>query len=734
MKKRFPFYRQPDQMDCGPTCLKMIAAYHGKYYSNEFLREKSFITREGVSIIGISEAAEEIGLQSLVASVSFPTLKNEAPLPCIVHWRQRHFIVVYKTDKNYIYVADPAFGKIKYEREKFLAGWLYNREKNDETESYVLLLEPTPEFYTGDKDSNAADTAGLRYILPYIRPHRRYIAQLVLGLVTLLLLSALFPFLTQAVVDQGIKNLDLNFIYLILAGQLMLFFSVTALEAMRSWILLHVGSRINIAIISGFLLKLMKLPMSFFDSKMTGDLMQRIDDQERVAEFLRSTTINVVFSFFQLLLFGSLLAVFNLRIFLLFLAGSCCYIIWVLIFVKKRARLDYIRRDEAAENRSSMLQLIQGMQEIKLNNSEKRRRWEWESIQVRLYQISVKGLKLEQLQVTGANFIRECNNILMTFLAASAVIHGDMTIGMMLSVQYMLGQLNGPLNSFITFSQSAQMARISIARMNEVIHSNQAEDAQDKITELPADKSISFENVSFRYGGPSSGEVLKDLTLEIPRNKITAIVGTSGSGKTTLLKLLLKFYHPTSGNIRVGNTNLSSIDHRLWRERCGAVMQDGFIFADTIVRNITESNTEEKIDKKKLQQAVHIANIGGMIEALPLGYKTNLSWGGISLSGGEEQRVLIARSVYKNPDYLLFDEATSALDANNEMIIMNNLQQFFQGKTVVIIAHRLSTVRNADNIIVMEKGQIVEQGTHHELTAQKGAYYTLVKNQLELGQ
>lgn len=728
---KFPFFKQLDQMDCGPTCLKMIAKFHGKTYPIEYLREKSYITREGVSFLGLSEAAEAINLRTLSVVLNYDDFAEKAPLPCVVNWRQRHFIVVYKFEKGKVYCADPAFGLITYTKQQFIEGWLYNKKTDDE--SVVLLFETTPEF---DDENDQLENKKKRnwiFLLHYLKPHKRFLWQLFYGLIASTVIQLLFPFATQAIVDYGINTRDIGFIYIILLGQLMLFISQTLIGVIRSWILLHIGARINIAILSDFLAKLMKLPISFFDSKMTSDILQRIDDNRRIESFLSSTTLNIIFSGLTFIVFGAVLSVYSLKIFLVFLVFAIIYVLWVLIFVKKRAELDYKRYDAAAENRSSILQLINGLVEIKLNNSEKRRRWEWEGVQIRLFKISVKGLSLSQLQVTGANFINELKNIIILVIAANSVVNGAITLGIMLSIQYIMGQLNAPLQDFISFLQSAQDAKISLQRLSE-IHGKTNEDELSTLSERHHGRdSIILKNVGLQYGGPNSRWILEDINLCIPQGKVTAIVGTSGSGKTSLLKLLLKFFKPTRGEIFVGNVNLENIQTNMWRKDCGVVMQDGFIFADTIARNITESSSEEYIDKEKLKKSVHIANLDQMIENLPLGYNTNLSWGGVSLSGGEQQRVLISRAVYKDPSYLLFDEATSALDTNNEKIIMERLSDFFEQKTVVVVAHRLSTVKSADQIIVLDKGKIVETGTHEELVKKQNHYYTLVKNQLELG-
>ncbi|WP_127139049.1 peptidase domain-containing ABC transporter [Flagellimonas oceanensis] len=731
-RKSFPFYKQLDQMDCGPTCLRMISKYYGRLYPANFLRQKSNITRDGVSMAGIAEAAEKIGFHTLAVALDFETLKNEVPLPCIAYWRQRHFVVIYKITKNKVFIADPGHGFLEYSKVDFLKGWI-GKNADDDSEGYLLLIEPTPKFYEFGEDEKT--NYGFRFLTKYFIPYRKYLFQLFLGLFAGSILQLIFPFLTQSIVDYGINYENINFIYLILIAQLILFISQTTVEVVRSWILLHVTSRINISLISDFLIKLMRLPIAFFDSKNTGDILQRIYDHERIQDFFSSTTLNTLFSAFNVIIFGLVLAYYDLTIFLLFFIGSLIYIGWTLMFLKKRARLDYKRFDQAADNQSNIVQLISGMQEIKLNGSERRRRWEWEGIQVKLFNISVKSLSLTQTQNVGGQFFNELKNILITFISAKSVINGDLTLGMMLSVQYIIGQLNLPINNFITFIQSGQDAKISLERLAEIHQKKEEEIVGEKsVEELSENKTIYIDKLVFRYGGNSAKKVLDNVTLQIPEGKVTAIVGTSGSGKTTLIKLLLKFYDPEEGKIRVGENNLSQINTMFWRRNCGSVMQDGFIFNDTIARNITESDPEGIMEKERLHQAVKVANISDFIEELPLGYNTKIGSSGANISGGQKQRILIARAVYKNPNYIFFDEATSSLDSNNEKDIMQNLEEFYKGKTVVVVAHRLSTVKNADQIIVLERGKVIERGDHFTLTAKKGVYYSLVKNQLDLDQ
>lgn len=719
-------------MDCGPTCLRMIAKYYGRSYQVDYLRKKSNITREGVSMAGIAEAAESIGFHTLPVSLDFLTLKNEVPLPCVAHWRQRHFVIIYKITKTHVYIADPGYGLVSYGIREFIEGWI-EKGAHEHSEGFLLLLETTPRFYeNGDEQESRV---GFSFLTSYIKPYSKYVFQLFLGLLVGSILQLIFPFLTQAIVDYGVNYQNVNFIYIILIAQLTLFISESMVEVIRSWILLHVTSRVNINLISDFLIKLMRLPIAFFDSKNTGDIIQRIYDHDRIGEFLSSTTLETIFSVFNILIFGFVLAYYDLLIFSVFIVGSFIYVVWALLFLKKRAELDYKRFDQAANNQSSIFQLISGMQEIKLNGSERRRRWEWEAIQIKLFKISLKSLSLTQKQTAGGLFINELKNIIITFIAAKAVIDGSLTLGMMLAIQYIIGQLNLPINGLITFIQAGQDAKISLERLSEIHQKKDEEDRRiESIMELPEDRSIYLDKLSFRYGGKSSPKVLDNISLSIPEGKITAIVGASGSGKTTLIKLLLKFYKPTKGKIKVGNVNLANLGTTFWRRTCGSVMQDGFLFGDTIARNITESDSEGSIDKRRLTNAVNIANISNYIEQLPSGFHTKIGSAGSNVSGGQKQRILIARAVYKNPEYIFFDEATSALDANNEKTIMEKLDSFYKGKTVVVVAHRLSTVKNADQIIVLDKGRIIEHGNHDELTKKKGLYYSLVKNQLELGQ
>jgi ATP-binding cassette, subfamily B, bacterial len=725
----FPFYKQHDASDCGATCLRMIARHYGRHYSLEYLREVSYLDKEGVSLMGISDAAEKIGLRTLGVKTGFQRLLQDIPLPCVAHWQQDHFVVVYRVADKKVFVADPKIGKIQLGEQEFLNGWISD-VVNTEPQGILLLLETTPEFYK--RDGEKTDQSGFGFLWSYLTQYKKLIWQLGLGLLLGSLIQLVFPFLMQALVDKGVQLNDIGFVYLILAAQGMLFLSQVAVEFIRGWILLHIGTRVNINLVSDFLIKLMRLPMSFFDSKMTGDLLQRIYDNERIERFLTSSSLTTLFSVVSLFVFGIVLLFYNWVIFLVFFVAAGLYFGWVALFLQRRRALDYRRFDQMAENQNTLIQLVNGMQEIKLHNAERQKRWAWERIQARLFRVNVQYLATDQFQRAGAAFINEGKNILITIISAKAVIDGNMSLGMMLAVQYIIGHMNAPLESLVQFILAAQEAKISLERMNE-IHRRPDEEpnAESQVTVLPSNGDLSIQNLWFRYGGPHDPWVLRNINLSFREGKTTAIVGTSGSGKTTLLKLLLNFYGPTEGSVRLGDLNLSNINNSLWRSHCGVVMQDGFIFSDTIARNIALG--EENIDRRRLLYAAKVANIQAFIESLPLGYNTKVGQDGAGLSQGQKQRLLIARAIYKDPQYIFFDEATNALDAYNERVIMHNFDLAFRNKTVVIVAHRLSTVRNADHIVVLEKGEVVEQGTHQELTDKRGAYYHLVKDQLELG-
>ena len=719
-------------MDCGPTCLRMVARFYGKSYSLQNLRDRCHITREGVSLLGISDAAESIGFRTTGVKVTWRQMVEEMPLPCIVHWNQRHFVVVYDVVKKHgvykVMVADPASGLLEYTEEDFRGLWLESERK---TEGIALILEPTPKFYEEEGDDERRHY-GFGYVLKYLRPYRTYIIQILLAMLTASVISLLMPLITQSVVDKGIGTGSLSLIVVLLIAQLTLTLGGLANNLIRSWLMLHTTSRVSISLISDFLCKLMRLPIAFFDSKMVGDIMQRIGDYNRIQTFLTGSLLSMVIAVVSFVVYGLIMAGYNATIFIVFLIGASLYVLWVLLFMKRRRKLDYMRFQQASANQSNIVQLIGGMQEIKLNNCEKQKRWEWEAIQARLFKVGVKSLTLGQVQEIGSTFIDQTKNILMSFIAAKSVIDGGMTLGMMMALQYIMGQINAPISQFISFVQSAQDASISLDRLGEIHEMKDEEPAEEeRIKDIPSDADIVFRDVVFQYDGPHSPRVLDEVSLTIPSGKVTAIVGASGSGKTTMLKMMLGFYPPVSGEVLLGNVSLKNYSESRWRARCGTVMQEGYIFSDTIAANIAVS--EEYPDMERVRWAAGVSNIKYWIEGLPLGYGTKIGADGHGLSSGQKQRILIARAAYKDSRYLFFDEATNSLDANNERTIMENLERLFSEKTVVVVAHRLSTVKNADNIIVLDKGRIAEQGTHSQLTALRGKYYELVKNQLELG-
>ena len=736
MKKKFPSYRQADFKDCGPSCLKIISKYYGKLLSIQALRDLSETTREGSSLYTLSDAAEQVGFRTLGVKIDLEKL-CEVPLPCILHWNNNHFVVLYKVKKKRngtykLYVSDPAHGLLTYDKQTFLKFWIGQNADEHSQEGIALLVEPTPKFFNDEMNQEKENAKlGFKLLFPYVWRYKKFIIQLAIGLTAVSLLQLINPFLTQSVVDVGIQNQDLVYIYLILIAQLFIFFGRTALELIRSWILLHLSTRITISLVSDFFIKLMNLPISYFDVKLTGDIMQRISDHKRIEKIMTTSSLDVLFSFFNLFIFGGILAYYSLQIFTVFFIGSILYFVWVTLFLKRREALDYKRFSEVSQEQSKVMELVNGMQEIKLHNAEKQKRWQWEYIQARLFKVSMQGLVLEQTQGIGSRFINELKNIIIVFLSAKLVIDQSITLGMMMAITSIVGSLNGPVLQLIRFVRQAQDAKISLARLSE-IHEKEDElsDNKNKVKQIPQG-DIELKGVSFRYKG-SDKNVLEDLNIRIPKNKITAIVGTSGSGKTTLMKLLLKFYSPEKGEIKLGNVSLESIDQKKWRDYVGTVMQEGFIFSDTIANNIAVG--EDHIDFERLNYACKVANIETFIEGFPLHYNTVIGREGIGMSTGQKQRLLIARAVYKNPNMLFLDEATSALDANNEKTIMKNLNQFFQDKTVLVIAHRLSTVVNADQILVLENGKVIEKGTHDELVAKKGSYFKLVKNQLQLGQ
>lgn len=727
--KKIPFYKQYDTTLCGITCLQMICDFYGIKYSVNDLSKYCSTTVEGVSILSLSELCNKLGLHAISGKVSIEQIK-EAPLPCILHWNQNHFVILYQKRKKIFYLVDPARGYSRYKEKEFKEHWI-STLSNGKEKGTALFLQPTPAFYELQTE-HQPEKRSFSFLFGYLRQYRRYFGQIIIGLLVGSILQLIFPFLTQAIVDVGIKHQNLNFIYLILAGQLMLTVSRTSVDFIRRWILLHISMRINISLVSDFFIKLLKLPMSFFDTKLMGDLLQRMNDHSRVEKFLTTQTLSVLFSLFSFIVFGIVLLCYNLPIFCIFLAGSVAYSLWIALFLKRRKQIDYLYFEKQANNNNKTYQFITAMQEIKLQDCEQRRRWEWEDVQAELFEANMKSLKLRQTQEAGSIFINEIKNIVITVVAATAVINGQMTLGMMLAVQYIIGQLNSPIEQLMNFIYSLQDVKISLERINEIHEMENEESDANALTDFQdMDKSLRLKHVDFKYDPHALNKILDTVDFTIPEGKVTAIVGTSGSGKTTIIKLLLGYYQVLGGEIGIGNTNINRFNMKWWRRQCGVVMQDGVIFSESIARNIAVD--DEEIDKERLAWAAQIANIDDYIMHLPLKYNTLIGQDGIGLSQGQKQRILIARAVYKNPQFIFLDEATNALDANNERAIVENLMEFYKGKTVIVVAHRLSTVKNADLIVVIEKGKIIETGKHQELIANQGAYYNLVKNQLELG-
>ena len=733
MKDSFKCIIQSDSMMCGITCLQMVCKHFGREVSLRTLSKLCVATSEGVSMLGVNEAANKLGLRTMCARTDFDTL-SKATLPCVLHWNQNHFVVLYKVRKARIfYVADPGKGLVKYNLEEFGKHWVSTVSQGEE-KGIAMFLEPTLEFYSHKVDNEEEDGSprSFQFLFGYIKQYRKYFGQIVLGLLVGSLLQLILPFLTQSIVDVGIKNQNIGFIWLILLGQLMLTISRTAIDFIRRWLLLHISLRINISLVSDFFIKLLKLPMSFFDTKLMGDLMQRMGDHSRVNTFLTQQTLSIVFSLFTFVVFSIVLLSYNWLVFTIFMLGSLLYGGWLALFLRRRKVLDYELFEQQAINNNKTYEFITSMQEIKLQDCEQRRRWEWEDVQADLFNVQMKSLKLQQTQEAGSIFINELKNIVITVVAATAVIHGQLTLGMMLAVQYIIGQLNSPVEQLMSFFYSVQDVKISLERINEIHRMDDENGKQGLETAVKEEnKGIDLKDVNFKYDPHALKTIIDDVSLTIPKGKVTAIVGASGSGKTTLIKLMLGYYPVLGGQINIGGTDVNTLNKKWWRKQCGVVMQDGVIFSESIARNIAVDDGE--IDKERLQKAAEIACIHDYVLGLPLKYNTKIGRDGVGLSQGQKQRILIARAVYKNPDYIFLDEATNSLDANNERMIVEHLDEFYKGKTVVIVAHRLSTVKNADQIVVLDKGKVVEIGNHESLTAKRGAYYNLVKNQLELG-
>ena len=729
----FKVERQHDSMQCGIACLQMICNYYGKEYSLDSLSKICFATTEGVSMLGISETATSLGFHVVNVKCTVKTL-TEVSLPSILHWNQNHFVVLYRVkNENKFYIADPGKGLVTYSLEEFKKHWI-STNSNGQDKGIAMFLETTPTFFTHQMEDKKkiSGKRSFHFLFGYVKKYRKYFGQVILGLIVGSLSQFVLPFLTQSIVDVGIKNQAIGFVWLILLGQLMLTISRTAIDFIRRWLLLHISLRINISLVSDFFIKLLKLPMSFFDTKLMGDLMQRMNDHSRVNNFLTQQTLNITFAMLTFVVFSVVLFFYNKLVFAIFLLGSILYGVWMTLFLKRRKLLDYELFEQQAINNNKTYEFITTIQESKLQDCEQRRRWEWEDTQAELFGVQMKSLKLQQTQEAGSIFINEVKNIIITVVAATAVIHGQMTLGMMLAVQYIIGQLNSPVEQLMNFFYSLQDVKISLERINE-IHQMDDENGKEGLLTSIEDKNegIDIKNIMFKYDPHALRKTIDDVSIHIPQGKVTAIVGASGSGKTTLIRLMLGYYPVLEGQINIGNTDINKLNKKWWRRQCGVVMQDGVIFSESIARNIAVDDGD--IDKERLLKAAEIACIKDYVMALPLKFNTKIGRDGVGLSQGQKQRILIARAVYKNPDYIFLDEATNSLDANNERSIVENLDKFYKGKTVVVVAHRLSTVKNADQIVVIDHGNVVEVGNHESLTAKRGAYYNLVKNQLELG-
>ncbi|EDP96133.1 peptidase domain-containing ABC transporter [Kordia algicida OT-1] len=732
--KPFEFVYQHDVMDCGPACLVMIARYHGKKYYIRQVRDECFLGKDGSNLLGIEEGAIKMGFETMPVKITIDELIQKAPLPCILFWDNGHYVVLYKVKKHPITnkvsfkIADPSHGKITIDQVNFEKMWL------QQDKGIALFLNPTEAFH--DKEIIKEKAFSFAFIYKFLKPYKREISILGLGLGVTSFFTLIFPFLTKALIDIGVESKNLNFVFIILLAQVFLFLSSTLVEIVKSWVLVYINSKINITIVSDFLNKIILLPFSFFDSRQLGDFSQRIQDHERIEEFLTSQSLMVIFSSLNFLVFFFVLTYYDFKILVIYSSLTLLAIIWSLVFLKKLEKIDYYRFNYKSESQQSVFELINGIEEVKLNNMERYRISRWKKSQIKLFKINLRALKLDQIQLMGYDFINQLKNIVVIFIAAREVILGNITLGALLSISYIIGQMNSPINQLIEFFRSWQFAKLSLERLYEVQNiENEVQNHHVLLYEnnnhtTTTPKGIAVNNVSFQYSGPRSPYVLENIDFNIPKGKTTAIVGESGSGKTTLMKLLLKFYNPIEGTIKYDNDNLVDISAKDLRKNCGIVLQDGFLFSDTLERNIVTGDAE--VDPKQLQKALHIANLEEFVSTLPSGLQTMVGSNGNGLSGGQRQRVFIARAVYKNPHFIFFDEATSALDAENEKIIYEHLDSFFKGKTVVKIAHRLSTVKNADQIIVLKKGHIVERGTHTELVKTKGYYFNLVKNQLEL--
>lgn len=721
------FTRQFDQMDCGPSCIRMVASAYGKDYPLSYLRSLSHLTREGVSIAGIRDALQQIGLRSATFEMTFEQLREHCPLPAILHWEQNHFVVLYDVRRSRVtgkwkyYVANPAYGKHTFDEEGMAHYWL------NDTKGVVIAIEPTEQF---DKIPEVKQKHSLlRFARKYVWPFKLEMSQSAVGMLLGILLSLVTPFLTQTMVDDGIGLRNMSVILSIMVAQMFIFLGSFSMNLISSWVSLYMSTRINIHILSDYLTKLLRLPMTFFETKSVGDYQQRLGDHARLQGFVTYGTLQTFFSIVSVPFYLVIIGWYSPVILGAYLLLTALSTMWMAYFFRRRKALDYEQFKVNSENQNKQFELLQGITDIKLNAYETYKLNEWRELQERQYRMSQKVLRLGQVQETGFALIGQLRNIFITCWIAVEVVNGNLTLGMMMSISAIIGQVNGPLSQLIGFLQQLQDARISLERSEEV-HLCHDEDNEAQ-QQVPADHPLDIEvcDLSFSYTGSVGNPALSHISLKIPAGSMTAIVGESGSGKTTLMKLLLKFYQPTSGHILLGECDLQQYAAHSVRHASGIVMQDNFLFSDTVLRNICLGEAE---NAEKLAEATHVACLDDYLSRQPLGLRTKVGSEGMGVSGGEKQRIMIARAVYKNPQYLMLDEATSSLDAENERRITEAIDGRFKGRTRIVIAHRLSTVKNADQIVVLRHGQVVEVGTHAQLIAHKGYYYELIKNQLEL--